>query len=1399
MLLQRGRLPLYLFTFALIFISGSAFADLVRTGENPVSGSGLGAVQTVLTVTGGGNESGCVSWNGSVDVIGSNCPPGHPAITGGDEQAAQSQSRTLAETGIDDVDNFRVVLNPNENDDDVIVEDIVVRFFSPTGTLLFTSPLAAAERGQMLTGDFGGTGSSGLVLYALDLAQRAQVESLGIFDNPNNRVTVSGTLSDTASGGDTFYVSSFLAGDVGVSKTDSADPILPDTSYSYTITVSNAGPDVVPNVTVTDTLPTQIATATITNAGGGTCTTPTGTPLSFTCTFTNLAVSATAAVITLDVTPVSGLQNVVLTNTVSVTGDISDANTANNTDTETTTIGAPPTVDLSVEKTSTPEPVLVGEQLQYTITVRNLSTTTAAPNVQVVDTLPAGATYGAATPTGGTGGTCGVPSGQTLVCSFTSLAAGGTATITMSITPTAWGSLTNTVTVSSDASDPDMSNNTDSVTNQAVGADLSIAKADSPDPVQVGTTLTYTVTVTNNGDADATNVVVTDTLPAGFTPLTAVISSGSCSPLANPVVCTAPSLAAGNFVTVTITGTPTATGTISNTAVVDANEFDPNTANNTITIDTTVVAPATADLQITKVDSPDPVTLNEQITYTITVTNNGPGPAPGGFTLTDALPANTTFASLSATAGVSCTTPVLGANGPVDCSFTSAFLVGDQATVTLAVTVTSGASVTNTATVAAVGTDDPIDTNDSATAQTAVVEPCFTINDVDVTQATGDIVFTIGLDPATQISTSINFATQDDTAQAGVDYVPASGTLVFAPGDKEKTITVQVLNFSGTGTKRFFLNLSQPPNQAVCISDEQGTGTIILTPPPTVADLQVTKSDSPDPVMLNGQITYTITVTNNGPDAAPEGFTLTDALPSNTTFQSLSAPAGLSCTTPAQGTNGSIDCTFATPFASGATSTLTLVVNATGTPSVSNTVTIEVPGGVDPDMTDNTATAVTAVNQPAPVSADLQVTKADTPDPVAQDGQISYSIVVTNNGPDAAAAGFTLSDPLPANTTFQSLTASAGLVCTSPAQGATGLVSCTFDASFASAATATLTLVVNVTGTPATITNTATVAARGGVDANSANDVASAVTTVTPRAAISADLGITKTDGPDPVSMNGQITYTITVTNLGPDAAPQGFTLADTLPANTTFRSLTAPGITCVTPAQNGSGAITCTFDSAFAANATATLSLVVNVTGTPATITNTATVAARGGVDANSANDTATAVTTVTPPPTSADLRITKTDSPDPVSMSGQITYTITVTNLGPDAAPQGFTLADTLPANTTFRSLTAAGISCVTPAENASGAITCTFDSAFAANATSTLSLVVNVTGTPSVILNTATVTATGGVDPVPTNNTATASTNVTQPAVAAESIPTASEWGLLALALLLGLGAVFVLRPS
>src|ERR1700755_3192459 len=74
------------------------------------------------------------------------------------------------------------------------------------------------------------------------------------------------------------------------------------------------------------------------------------------------------------------------------------------------------------------------------------------------------------------------------------------------------------------------------------------------------------------------------------------------------------------------------------------------------------------------------------------------------------------------------------------------------------------------------------------------------------------------------------------------------------------------------------------------------------------ADLSVTKSGSPDTVAADANLTYTIQVTNIGPDDS-EGATLDDTIPAGTTFVSLAAPAGWSCTTPDVGDEGSVNCT----------------------------------------------------------------------------------------------------------------------------------------------------------------------------------------------------------------------------------------------------------------------------------------------------------------------------------------------------------------------------------------------------------------------------------------------------------------------------------------------------------
>jgi len=153
-------------------------------------------------------------------------------------------------------------------------------------------------------------------------------------------------------------------------------------------------------------------------------------------------------------------------------------------------------------------------------------------------------------------------------------------------------------------------------------------------------------------------------------------------------------------------------------------------------------------------------------------------------------------------------------------------------------------------------------------------------------------------------------------------------------------------------------------------------------------------------------------------------------------------------------------------------------------------------------------------------------------------------------------------------------------------------------------------------------------------------------------------------------------------------------------------------------------------------------------------------------------------------PPPTDADLGVTLSDAPDPVDVGSNLTYTVTVTNHGPVDPATGVTMTDNLPAGVNFVSATAGQGSC---SENA-GTVTCTLGSVAVATP-----VVITVMVTPTVpgqIANTATVTGNEN-DPVPGNDTAQVSTQVT-PVEQPAPIPVLSGWGLFMLCVLvLGLG--------
>jgi uncharacterized repeat protein (TIGR01451 family) len=138
----------------------------------------------------------------------------------------------------------------------------------------------------------------------------------------------------------------------------------------------------------------------------------------------------------------------------------------------------------------------------------------------------------------------------------------------------------------------------------------------------------------------------------------------------------------------------------------------------------------------------------------------------------------------------------------------------------------------------------------------------------------------------------------------------------------------------------------------------------------------------------------------------------------------------------------------------------------------------------------------TATPTPTPIpGADLAIVKTDTPDPVASGGNVTYTVVVTNNGP-GTAVNTVMNDPLPTGTTFVSCSASLGS-CSGPAVGTNGTVTLSLPGNLGPGGSITVTIVANVTaGAGSILPNTATVSSATS-DPNALNNSGSATTTVT--------------------------------------------------------------------------------------------------------------------------------------------------------------------------------------------------------------------------------------------------------------------------------------------------------------
>ena len=434
-----------------------------------------------------------------------------------------------------------------------------------------------------------------------------------------NTATVSSSTPDPDPDNNTFTVITPIepSADLSVVKTANPSPVGAGENITYTLLIENAGPSTAVNVNLSDALPDELLNAEV-SIDGGTTWSPYDSPLFL----GNLQPGSFRQILIRATVPDTASGS--LSNTAVVSSGTPDPDPDNNSSTVLTpVIPAGRLADLSITKTSAPNPVQPGSTLTYTLAIFNVGPD-AAQNVMLVDDIPNSLTNPEFSLDGGI--TWHQWNGS---LNLGTLAAeeGITVLIRAVVAPLASGSIINTAIVSSTTPDPDPDNNTSTnrtdISTTAAAADISVTKSARPAAAIPGELLTYTIVVTNNGPDSAQNVILYDEAPPELSDVQFSLDGGVVwNAWTNPYVLG--TLAAGQSRTILIRGTviPSSCGIITNTAVAVSTTPDPNPANNTDTVNTPVRNTG-ADLSIRKTASPSPAIRCQRLTYTLTINNLG--------------------------------------------------------------------------------------------------------------------------------------------------------------------------------------------------------------------------------------------------------------------------------------------------------------------------------------------------------------------------------------------------------------------------------------------------------------------------------------------------------------------------------------------------------------------------------------------------------------------------------------------------------------------------------------------------------------------------------------------------------------------------------------------------------
>jgi large repetitive protein len=1112
-----------------------------------------------------------------------------------------------------------------------------------------------------------------------------------------NTATVSSTTPDPVAGNNSKTSTATVgsSADLSLVKTvDKTAPIVGE-DLKFTITLTNAGPSDAQNIEITDQLPAGLQFVSSNPSLG-----------SYNASGIWMVSSLAPGTATLEVIA-KVIAATSITNTATISkSDTPDPDASNNT--SSVTIGSTQP-DLTIVKTHAGS-FTRGGTGTYLLTVTNSGSSATGAAITVTDILPIGLTPTSAT---GTNWTCSV-NGQTVTCSRNDVLGAGLSlpviTLTVNIEQGANDSITNTAQVSGGGEGNTANSSSDDPTSIVSSANLSTKKtADKASP-NIGEVVKFTITLTNAGPSNATNVVITDQLPAGLEFVSSAVSVGAYN--SSTGAWTIGNATVGTH-TLTINAKVLANGSITNTAKITGTDTpDPDKTND----DSSVTIGATApDLSIAKTHTGH-FTRGQTGVYSITVKNIGAGATIAQVNVSDTLPAGLSPTAANGT-GWNCNlsgqtvncrrSDVLNANG----SYSPILITVDVAQ-------SAGSSLTNTANVNGGGQANT--TNDSSDDPTTITSS----SDLKITKI-GPTSITPGL-PAAYTIRIQNLGPSDAKGVTVADITPTGLTFVSSNGDCVTAFPCDLGEIPSGETREITVTYDVPADYVTAVlgpdpilntasvtsstpdPDSVNSSSTSSTPIAGSADLQITKVGPSTTLTPGSDVVYTLRIKNAGPSDALN-VQLTDPTPSGLTFVSSTGdcsdlPCDLGTLKPGETRN--VTLTFGIPS--------TYSSANLGPDPISNTaqVTSDTP---DPNAGNSSATAKTSLGSSM---ADLSIAKDDGTLTAIPGSPITYTIIVKNAGP-SAANGALVTDTLPnaiTNATWI-CTASTGSSC-GTATGSGNLDTLiNIDANGTVTFKLSGTVAANATGL---LVNSASVTAPANVtDPSSANNTDQ--DTLTPQ----ANLTITKT-GPASITPGSSATYSITIKNEGPSNATNVI-VNDPTPAGLSFVSSNGD---CMTSFPCALGTL--------APNATKTINVTydvpANFTGT--SITNTASVSSS---TPDPLGPNTSSVTTVLAG--NADLSLSKTVTNSAPLPGTSVTFSIRLSNAGPSDAVN-VNVSELLPTGLSLQSSTVSA--------GAYNASTGTWTiSRVPANSSATLTLTVVVTGSGP-IKNTAEIVTSGTPDP-------------------------------------------------